>query len=265
VKLVYFHIPKTAGSFLNAFLETNARGLWLPNGALKELPADTWRLDYLSGHFTRQEFREWIERRDLKRELAAIRQVTMLRHPVDQIVSNLNFPLQVQTFGSFHKEAVMPDWMTDYLAIDHSRDSEIVNFLDRHPWLMNLQWQYLVTGSDLDQAVSEIDFVGLFPSVSPMVWYCANQLGVIEKAERLQVPDARRNDSEFQLLGDVLTTSSALQAYLIRNHRLDFELYLTFVRKKCLASGLESALQFLPTTPEGLLGHWIAARKAAIT
>lgn len=98
MKLIYIHIPKTAGSSISKVLQGAGRGVWFRHGELEASdPHEIWNLDYLSGHFTRKDLNNWIERHGLSMENVKV--MTVIRHPLDQLQSNLSFPFELAARG----------------------------------------------------------------------------------------------------------------------------------------------------------------------
>jgi hypothetical protein len=95
MKLIYINILKTAGSSLsNSLLDSTKPGLWLKNGELDLQTGAIWDLDYLSGHFARNELFSWIKNKDIPYMWARL--MTVIRHPLEQLQSNLSFPFELQ-------------------------------------------------------------------------------------------------------------------------------------------------------------------------
>lgn len=247
MKLIYIHIPKTAGSSINNFLEQSIRqGIWLRNQELELHAKDIWNLDYLSGHFTRNDLFLWMNANDLNH--ANIRIMTVIRHPMDQLQSNLSFPYELMERGYDIQE----EWMNDILKIDLSSPSAICNFLSRHRWILNLQWQYLVTGATLEEALEYFDHISIFPSVATPIHYAANVLDI--PAQNL-VPHENRSRRKF--ISKSVFSSPMLKDILLNEHALDMELYLKIIRRKLMTYDLEEVSGYLPKNVGMLFDDWI--------
>jgi len=248
MKLIYIHIPKTAGSSINDILQRTSQGVWLKNNELESTdPEDLWGLDYLSGHFTRQELLSWVARNQLS--LEKVKVMTVIRHPLDQLQSNLSFPFELSERG----QAIEEPWMKDALFANPHSANDLYTVLEKHPWLLNLQWQFLVNGSYLEEALDQIDHVAIFPGVSSAINY-ASQVLKTDSPDRL----VHVNPSRQKFVRQEVFAHPPLKALILRDHSLDIKLFSEVVCRRMLESGLEALAPIFPSEPEQFLKCWIA-------
>jgi hypothetical protein len=251
MKLIYIHIPKTAGSSISKYVAQNTTARWILNTDLKDIdPAKTWRTDFLSGHFTRQELLDWIASQRLS--LDGVKFATIIRHPFDQLRSNLSFPFELSARG----ETIEEDWMKDMLLCDPKSASDIAAVLQKHPWIFNLQWQFLITGSYPNEALSKIDYIGVYPAVSDTLRYCCDVLS-------LEPPAAEIHDNRsagYAIDRDVLA-SPPLRDMIIDQHALDTQLFSEVHSRALRRHGMDALEKMICPFDHGrLFDSWAANR-----
>jgi len=99
-KIIFFHIPKTGGTTLHTLLTNEENGLnfcskFRHNDILRQDPNVFTKYDFFSGHFRYSTLAEKID-------LSKFTLITMLRHPVDRIIS-------MYRFGKSHSESFIED------------------------------------------------------------------------------------------------------------------------------------------------------------
>ncbi|MGB3404536.1 MAG: hypothetical protein WBA77_17765 [Microcoleaceae cyanobacterium] len=170
-KTFFIHVAKTAGSSFNQFLRTHFRGddhceKYRNNGQqaqFKEI--DKLRsLDYISGHLTYKEFK-----RDFKREDYFL--VTLLRNPIHQVISHLNWVYHVgeDVDSDFFKSHPRHDQdiILSVRQKNLSNPKEVIQALSEHKGLfLNNQSRYFQTQNKLNEKniienLSNFDLVGL--------------------------------------------------------------------------------------------------------
>lgn len=244
MKLIYIHIPKTAGTSITKVLPDNRiRGLWLNNTAFDTTdPQEAWDCDFLAGHFTRKQLLAWTAKHSLS--LDGVKIFSVVRHPLDQLRSNLSFPFELYLRG----EKIEEPWMKDMLSADPESAESIASVVHKHPWLMNLQWQYLISGSYPDEALPWFDRIFIFPDVAGAVEYSHASLG-------LPLPDETAHEnsrgSRVSIRKKVLTQSPLREA-ILEGHSLDFQLYGEVQRRRLLEVGV------VPLERERIIEHWAA-------
>jgi hypothetical protein len=170
-KTFFIHVAKTAGSSFNQFLITHFRGddhceKYRKHGHQTEfIEIDKLRrLDYISGHLTYKEFQ-----RDFKRDDYFL--VTLLRDPIHQVISHLNWVYHVgeDINSEFFKSHPRHD--QDIILSVRKRNlsdpKEVIQALSEHPGLfLNNQSRYFQTQNKLNEKniienLSNFDLVGL--------------------------------------------------------------------------------------------------------
>lgn len=250
MKLIYIHIPKTAGSSISKVLAENAPGFWLPNSALNQLaPDNIWGADFLAGHFTREEILSWVAQHQL--DLSGVKFVTVIRHPLEQLQSNLSFPYELKERGAEIEEP----WMREMLSVSPDSPSEISGVLQRFPWLLNLQWQYVVKGSYPEEALSAIDHVAVYPAVVAAMRYCCETLGFEAPVEQVH-----ENRSARYAIERGVFAQSPLREVILERHALDITLFSEVLVRKLRRIELDAIVNIHPLEPGRLLDSWAARR-----
>lgn len=254
MKLVYIHIPKTAGSSISKVLQGAGQGVWFRHGELEASdPQQIWDLDYLSGHFTRKALNNWIKRHRLS--MKDVKVMTVIRHPFEQLQSNLGFPFELAARG----EEIEEPWMKEMLALDPNSPADLCSVLENNPWILNLQWQYLVSGSYLQKALEEIDRIVIFPKVSEAVDYASQVLGGPPVSASVHENASRQKYVPAAVFGQ-----SPLRERILEHHALDTQLFSEIVSRRLGESGLEAVSHLFPMAPEALLESWLSwHRKSA--
>ena len=248
MKIVFVHIPKTAGSSISKALEQVACGLWLRHGELENTESkDVCGLAYLGGHFRLEEFYAW--HRINKLSLDGVKILAVIRHPLDQLQSNLSFPFELSARGVRVEER----WMLDVLEANPQSASDLCAVLSDHPWLFNLQWQYLVSGSWMENALDKIDQVAIFPDISNIIGYAYE---VLEKKTTCEY--FHENISKKKYISRDVFANSALRQIVLDKHSLDIKLFIEVVRRHMHDNGLSALDQMCSFEPEWLIDCWIA-------
>lgn len=234
MKLIYIHIPKTAGSSVSHFLARQCRFIWLANGELDKVDNTqaAYDLDCLAGHIRLEEINNWAVHQAI--DLSDTRLFTIIRHPLDQLQSNLNFPFELRARGLDIPE----QWMRDLLAAGDPSPESLANLFELHPWLLNLQWQYLVTGSSLDEALGRLDHVSVFPGVDETLHFACDAL-LLDPAE---IPATlHENASRYKFISRSHFGDPGLRSIILDKHNLDFELFRAVARRQMKRYGLQWA------------------------
>lgn len=117
LRLVFIHIPKTGGSTVSFHLSESGPGLWLrwdelePQSPRALLLENSW----LAGHFDLNRATKLLSGADHRPCFMSV-----VRHPMDQLLSNLNYPYTLRGKG----EKITEDWMHDLLSIDPESSNE---------------------------------------------------------------------------------------------------------------------------------------------
>lgn len=244
MKLIYIHIPKTAGTSITKILpEGKANGFWLDHSAMDALdPADVWSSDFLTGHFTRKQLLAWTKKYDLS--LDGVKIFSVVRHPLDQLRSNLSFPHELR----FRGEPVEEPWMKDMISAGLDTPEAVNSVLIEHPWLLNMQWQYLISGSYPDEALPTFDRIFIFPDVQPAIDYCCAVLGI----ELPPVTVHENSRMSRTAIRKEVMAKPPLRDQILKNHALDFTLYAEILRRRLFDAGIQ------PLDGERLLDCWVA-------
>ncbi len=162
LRLVFIHIPKTGGSTVSFHLFERCVGRWLHWHELVEDQAREIILynQFVAGHF------------DLNRATRLFANaynrpvfMSVVRHPMQQLISNLNYPHTLRARG----EKITADWMNDLLAIDVNSSSELVTLFEKYEWLLSQQHLFL-TGNEMSLEVTFSEcVVFVYPDLSSAV------------------------------------------------------------------------------------------------
>jgi hypothetical protein len=150
---------------------------------------------------------------------------------------------------------IQEPWMLDMLRIDLKSPNELCNFLNRHRWLLNLQWQYIVSGLSFEEAIQHFAHISIFPSLQQSIIYAASTLTAYPSIKY----GLHENRSLSKSLDKNLFHQNGLRELLINEHRLDMELYISLIRERLSMLGISSALQFVPNTPDELFQKWLSS------
>lgn len=248
MKLIYIHIPKTAGSTLSQTLfDSTKPGLWLRNSELDLYPGSIWDMDYISGHFTRDELFSWIEREGVV--YGGARLMTVIRHPLDQLQSNLSFPFELQRRGV----KIQEPWMLDMLSADPLSPTELSNVINKHRWLLNMQWQYMVTGLSLDEALAHFDHISIFPNTTQSITYASAVLSEYPVFNN----EYHENRALKKAIDKKIFFEGQIKNLILNEHQLDMDLYIRIIKDRLNILGLSSAAKFIPNTAEALFEDWV--------
>jgi hypothetical protein len=248
MKLVYIHIPKTGGTSINYELQKRQKGVWLKNAELEVQTKSIFNNEYLSGHFTKEEFDQFITKHGVSK--SDFKVMTVVRHPLDQLFSNLNFPFELKARNANISE----QWMLDIIQIDSSSPDDLVEILSKHTWLLNIQWQYIVTGATLAESLKYFDHISIFP-------HCKSALGfafsiINPKQVTYEMPHINKSSS-IKPFEKKLFNNKRLKQKILKEHSLDIELYLTILNGKLSEYGLDAAKIYLPNSVQSFFNEWI--------
>jgi hypothetical protein len=217
------------------------------NGELDLQTGAIWDLDYLSGHFARNELFSWIKNKDIPYMWARL--MTVIRHPLEQLQSNLSFPFELQE----RDIRIQEPWMIDLLQADPRSPVELCDVLNKHRWLLNIQWQYIVTGLSLEEALVCFDHISIFPSATQSIIYAGSVLSEYPLLKN----DYHENKTRKKFVDKDVFCQKGLKEIIINEHRSDRELYIRVIRERLNTFGLASAIQFVPDGPEKLFENWV--------
>jgi hypothetical protein len=249
LKLIFIHIPKTGGSSIAKALERNATGVWLKHGQLEkiEAPSSRWAMEYLAGHFTMYELRSWVEKNSLS--LNNVKVFTLLRNPLEQLLSNLSYPFELRA----RRHPINEPWMQDMLTVNPDSGAEVRDLLKRHPWLLNLQWQFLVTGSYLEEAVSRIDHIGIYPDVLQTIRYCSSLLSGIRMDTNIH-----RNKTRLKSVMPSIFHDAQLKQLIMEQHSLDMELFQEASLRNLRKNGVDGGAGEQLRSAEEFYDSWVS-------
>lgn len=220
LKLIFIHIPKTAGTSFSSFLLSQVTGRWVDNGGLETIGMDDLGdVDVLAGHFTFSQFLEFARREKL--DIDHIAFVTCIRNPLDQLYSNLCYPFELLNRGD---PMARRDWFGEAIKIDVHDPTQIVDLLTRFPWLTNMQSSYLLDDSTLEERLSLLRKVCIFPDIAQLMTYSAQVLGV-----QASVPSPHYNKQRSKAIPISVLGNRSLREYIIASHGKDYWLYRKLV------------------------------------
>lgn len=260
-KIVFIHVPKTAGSSITMFLQSHGLGEWVPSAAaLHAIPGDrAQQFDYIAGHFTMREFIRYATQEKIN--LGPIKFVTCIRNPLDQIYSNLCFPFELarRKDPSIHTEY----WFKELLKIDVRDSQEITNILTRFSWLTSMQFNYLIENSTLSERLRLFSHIVEFPQVSSLLQHVSEVLGVAYTA-----PQIHENKATVKAIPMSVMESADVRDYIIAAHGRDYWLYRSLKTNSCGLPAdkvrLNGEADELPQSFEAFYDAWIEGyRKAA--
>lgn len=175
MKLIFVHIPKTAGSSFSKFLESNLIGAWLPAGDLKNFQAKkAEEFDYLAGHFTVSEVYEWS--RSSGFDLSGVKFVTAIRNPFDQLLSNLSYPFELQKRQD--PKVNSEYWMQELCKINPNDPYSLEVMLTRFPFITGMQYNYIVADGEFKQRVGCFDKIAIFPDAMGLIEFAARTFSI---------------------------------------------------------------------------------------
>lgn len=174
-KLFFLHIPKNAGSFINQVATSTCTRVQLHiesdrvNGFKR---VDTRNADFVSGHIRLEEARRYLD-------LCDFAKVVVLRDPIDQLISHLNWVrrLSFETGGPLFasRPSEVQELAVFLGSIDFGKEKEMERLVIElsqhgHHLFNNCQTRYLTVAPDsirygADDAAAAIDGLGLFDLV----------------------------------------------------------------------------------------------------
>lgn len=227
--IVYVHVPKTAGSTINAALKSahpkghdHIENLMNQPGFLERC-AD-W--DWISGHITQPVFKS-----KLARIGRPIKYFASLREPVEQLASHINWLSEIRYRGERFFYNLSRDIQIisfEAGAVDYRNPSAVCAFLLKHRGLfLNNQATY-VWGRDWEKMSLEARIAALqqFEVISD-----SSDLGAICQTLGIKLPSRRENVATYHYDTNILK-SPEVQTFLKYHHSGDFELYDAAFRKR---------------------------------
>jgi hypothetical protein len=249
MKLINIHIPKTAGSSVNKFIfDALIPGFWLRNGELDLLTKSIWDADYISGHFTRSDLFSWIKREGVP--YGETKLMTMIRHPLDQLQSNLSFPFELQRLS----QEIQEPWMVDILRTDPQSSTELCNVINKHRWLLNIQWQFIVTDLSLEESLACFDHISIFPDTVTSMMYASSIL----TENDFPIFNYQENISLKKYFHKNIFSQNGIRELILNEHRLDMELYLCVIKEQLNIFHMPWAVQFIPDGVDELFERWLS-------
>lgn len=222
MKIVFIHIPKTAGSSFSTFLINHAKGNWLPFGAIKLLREEQIQgHDFLAGHFTMSEFLDFARR--VKLDISKIHFMTCVRNPLDQLYSNLSFPFELKRRND---PAVESDWFRCALQMRPDNPEDILSILYRFPFLTNMQSRYLFEDDIFDTRFDMISHISIFPDVSSMVEYAKIVLNV-----SYPISNVHENKQGIKEIDPAIFEYGDLQEYILSAHARDYWMFRKIINR----------------------------------
>lgn len=214
MRVIFLHIPKTAGSTVSSLLHRkDVRGRWLLERDLwDEDPEQLWANDILAGHFTRNHIRRYTTQHGLS--LDGVRFVSVIRNPIDQVFSNLNYPFELVRRGD-----ALDDWMHDVVACQPNDPHAFIAVLEKNPWLMNMQTRYLMLDHEMIEP-SLYDRLGVFPDLDYVRVYLSSVLGL----GRAPPAPVHSNKAE-RLIGRDMFRRGPLADYIAEHNAADEVMY----------------------------------------
>lgn len=223
MKVVFIHIPKTAGSSVSDFLLNNSRGDWIQNGLLSNFTQNTVvDYEYLAGHFTFVEFLNFARRENI--DIFPVQFLTCVRNPLDQLYSNLCYPFELQRRCD---PMVDQDWFAEAVKTDVNNPRQVTELLMRYNWLLNMQSYYLFDQSTLDERLALFKTVSIFPDAFSLVKVAAELLDLPIPADR-----PHRNMQGNKIIPASVMADPYLREYIISSHARDYWLFRQIILKK---------------------------------
>jgi len=224
--IVFVHVPKTAGSTVSRALQLcSYRGReQCHNFPAPDLIEYARHGDWLSGHLPRDAFEARFAGLDRAREY-----FSAVRHPVEQLVSFLNWHLEVSRRVELSGLGPFPGnepIVVDIRATDFSNELSIIALLEKYADVfLNCQSLYII-GHDF-ATIAEDEFYRRLASYC----YIAREhnllnlyraFGFVELPEHIE---ALRENVAHRHFDDSAFKGGALQEFLARRHAHDFQLY----------------------------------------
>lgn len=222
----FVHVPKTAGSMINAQLHRS--------GMIGQDHIEAWRgkqelakarlrkLDWVSGHVNFPEMRAMLSAATPR----PLQFYTALRDPVQQIASHYNWLIEIHHRGQQFYESHPPNirGISERIrATDHSKPEAIIAQLDAAPGLFLNQQCRTILGENLGDMSAE-----MLRSRLAVFHYVATEKTLPELLNRLignNVSDlTRENTSSYHFDAGVFR-SPELVAFLEERHAADMALY----------------------------------------
>jgi len=165
LRLVFIHIPKTGGSTVSFHVSECGPGVWLRWDELERQSPRALLLEnsWLAGHFDLNRATKLLSGADHRPHF-----VSVVRHPMDQLLSNLNYPYTLRGKG----KKITEDWMHDLLSIDPESPNELVALFGKYEWLLSQQYLFLTGGAmSLEETFHECA-VFVYPDLYGAVQAC---------------------------------------------------------------------------------------------
>lgn len=203
-KILFLHIPKTAGTSLRAFLE----GLypekqcckeWFSDSLLKLSSLELAELNLIAGHYPAS-ILDWLPHK-------AFRTITFMREPIARSISHFNH-LKTETAAYMHTVAADSDLAT-FLARDDGI-FELANMQTRYLGALDIDGEYFINRNNINKVEAEAWVNG--PSIEQAF---QRALDFLERCDVVGVVE-QMQDSMLLLAGSLGLSSQASMGYANR-------------------------------------------------
>lgn len=249
-KVFFFHIPKTAGTPFNYFLQTNLSPGWehvegclVPGEGLRLSNIDELKpLNYITGHvpfpvFTANGF---------ERDKYSL--VTVLREPISHLASHVNWGIRIREIGGFEGHSAEVREMSDAIAQSNLKNpQEFISLLEKYRGMFqNVQARMFTNADGVASAfnaisnLKQLDLVGITERFDDFLAACSRLWGLSSPPA---IPKDKANaNPTYRVTKDWILNNRVALDFIIEYIALDLFVYRYALHSgeiKIAACGLE--------------------------
>lgn len=223
---VFVHIPKTAGSTVNSYLQRSGKSgrshaeTWISK--TDELRSEVQSADWVSGHINFQQFRSILAKATARR----LDFYTVIRDPIKQIMSHYNWLIEISNRGASFYNGHPPrikEISESIRATDNNNPYKVIEQLEKAPILFLNQQSRIIYGGNW-KSVSEENIRNVLSVYKSVSWEGTLPKFIEEISGMPYEVSHRENESPYHFDKSVFQ-SDEMMSFLNRCHATDIALY----------------------------------------